>query len=349
MNETKEWVSVVLPVFNTEKYIVECLSALKNQTYKYIDLFIVDDGSTDNTRAVIDDFINKFGIKNWVVISTSNEGVSNARNIALDQIDRSKKKYKYIYFSDSDDFISKDAIEYAVYAIKKYKSESCYFNIVRFNKENFREAYTRSEMEKKQHLNYIVLEGDEIITQYLKLEKKWKHHPSSDCFLNNKLFLIDIINGLRFDCQLKRSNDFDFFLRLLPEVKKVVIINKGTYFYRLRKSSISSRVALYGDFTACQKCFANSERYSEKQLSGILTRMIRAVYLDAEYYIINEEFDKFEEEREVINRIIGNYLKITKYDKYLYIIKAPRLFVEIYFKVRHFFKKNKLLSEKYYE
>lgn len=92
-------VSIIIPVYNVEKYIDKCINSAVNQTLKDIEIIIIDDGSTDNSINIIKKYEIRYS--NIVVVNQSNKGVSASRNIGLD-----KAKGEYIYFLDSDDYIN---------------------------------------------------------------------------------------------------------------------------------------------------------------------------------------------------------------------------------------------------
>ena len=97
-------VSIIVPVYNTEKYICECLHSLIQQSYSHIEIIAVDDGSTDSSLSILNDISEKDN--RLKVFSQPNQGVSATRNLAL-----SEATGEYIMFVDSDDYIIKDTIE----------------------------------------------------------------------------------------------------------------------------------------------------------------------------------------------------------------------------------------------
>ena len=106
-------ISVVVPVYNVEKYIDRCLNSIINQTYRKLEIIIVNDGSTDNSRKIIDKF-SKMDSR-IIVIDKNNGGLSEARNVGINAATGD-----YITFIDSDDFVSYDYIEYLYSLIEKY-------------------------------------------------------------------------------------------------------------------------------------------------------------------------------------------------------------------------------------
>ena len=110
----KDLISIIINVYNGEKYIDRCLDIVINQTYKNLEILIINDGSVDNTLKLC----KKYKDKRIKIITTENQGLSLSRNVGLDNATG-----KYIYFLDVDDYIEKDTIEYLYKLSKKYKSK----------------------------------------------------------------------------------------------------------------------------------------------------------------------------------------------------------------------------------
>ena len=107
MRKDTPLVSIIVPVYNVEPYVEECLESLVNQTYKNLEIILVDDGSTDNSGKICDEYGNRFNqIK---VIHKQNEGLGMARNTGLDHASGD-----FVYFFDSDDYIELDELEYLI-------------------------------------------------------------------------------------------------------------------------------------------------------------------------------------------------------------------------------------------
>lgn len=109
--ENSPYISVVVPVYNTEKYLNRCLDSLVNQTYKDIEIICVNDGSKDNSLNVLKEYASKY--KRIKIIDQENQGVSVARNAGIDVA-----KGKYISFVDSDDYVDLDMYENIVNSLK---------------------------------------------------------------------------------------------------------------------------------------------------------------------------------------------------------------------------------------
>ncbi len=99
----KDYVSIIVPIYNAEKTLARCLTSIINQTYKKIELILVNDGSTDSSRTICDKYRDNQSV---VVIDKINGGVSSARNVGLDCATG-----EYILFVDSDDYLEKNMLE----------------------------------------------------------------------------------------------------------------------------------------------------------------------------------------------------------------------------------------------
>lgn len=118
-------ISVIIPVYNTEKYLDKCVESFINQTFRNIEIILVDDGSIDNSPFICDEFAKKDSrIK---VIHKKNGGLSDARNVGIENVSGN-----LITFFDSDDFVDSDYIEYLYNLKNKYKTDVsvCAYNVV---------------------------------------------------------------------------------------------------------------------------------------------------------------------------------------------------------------------------
>ena len=102
--QSKEMVSIIIPVYNVEKYIVECLESVVNQTYENLEIILVNDGSTDNSKEICLEYAQRD--QRIKLYSKENGGLSSARNYGL-----SKVTGNYVFFLDSDDYLVTDTIE----------------------------------------------------------------------------------------------------------------------------------------------------------------------------------------------------------------------------------------------
>ena len=157
---TDSLVSVIIPVYNVEKYLSQCLESVINQTYKNLEIVVIDDGSTDNSGQICDSFGK--ADSRIVVIHSENRGVSVARNIGIQNAHG-----EFISFVDSDDFLDEDFYEYLVSLIRIDNCDIAYCS--------YRKIYNDEPVnsEKSQIKKSIVLTGREAAINALRLRKEF--------------------------------------------------------------------------------------------------------------------------------------------------------------------------------
>ena len=226
-------VSVVLPVFNVEKYLDRCLKSVTEQTYKNLDIILVDDGSTDSSSAKCDQWAEK---DNRIrVIHKNNAGLGRARNTGIDYA-----KGEYIYFLDSDDYITDTAIEKMLEDATKHGSEIVLFGFSRVNKNG---EVIFSSIPHPQKNYYSDSEICDIILPNLFGE---------GCEIENNmglwgsawtsLFSMELINRTGWKFASERdyiSEDVYSFLDLYSSVKAVSVLSESLYYYCENESSLS--------------------------------------------------------------------------------------------------------------
>lgn len=213
-------ISIVIPVYNEENYLKETINAVINQTYKNLEIIIVNDGSIDNSKKIIDYYAS---IDDRIKpIHKENSGVSNSRNVALDNVTG-----KYVCFMDADDYISKDYVSYLYKILKENEAEislvpTPYDFTGKIDIEEI--INSRDYLEKK---SIRVINGKEATKQMLYYHIK----ISSWC----KLISMDLINKykIRFNPKLKCGEGFNFCTTCLQRAKKVAVGYKTIYFYRV--------------------------------------------------------------------------------------------------------------------
>lgn len=209
-------ISVVVPIYNVEKYLERCVNSIINQTYKNLDIILVDDGSQDNSGKICNKYKEKYS--NIHVIHQKNQGLSVARNNGL-----AIAKGDYITFIDSDDWIKEDMIESLFNAIQKYKADIA--------SVGFCDVYDNGQIIK--HAKYTKIE---VLTKEKALE----------CFLFNdyltvcvcgKLYKTDIWNGIQCPPGKLFEDQYTTY-KLLDKSNKVVFVSNSYYYYYKRSGSI---------------------------------------------------------------------------------------------------------------
>ena len=204
-------VSIIVPVYNVEKYLSECINSLINQTYKNIEIILVDDGSTDNSGAISDEFAK--ADDRIIVYHIENRGVSAARNLAL-----SKLTGEYVTFVDSDDWVDEEYIEYLLTGIVENKVEIAMCNHYRY--------FTNGEI--KIMLKY----KERVVNQDKALNPFSKYYISYSC---TTLFKMN--DSLRFDENSKVGEDLIYRTKYIMNSSKMYAGDKPLYYYRIHPNS----------------------------------------------------------------------------------------------------------------
>ena len=207
----KDLISVIIPVYNVEKYIEKCIYSVINQTYKNIEIILVDDGSTDISGKICDDFEKKdYRIK---VIHKKNGGLSDARNVGIDV-----STGKYIVFIDSDDYVDKKHIEYLYNMITKNNADIsiCQFNIVYENSDIQITDFTKKDT--------IKIFDNKKALETMLYNKKF---CNSAC---TKMYKKELFDDIRFPIG-KLYEDLGTTYKLIEKTTKVVLGQRTTYNY----------------------------------------------------------------------------------------------------------------------
>lgn len=229
-----ELISVVVPVYNTEKFLFRCVDSICNQTYTNLEIILVDDGSPDNCPSMCDELCAKDNrIK---VIHKQNAGLGCARNDGL-----SIATGEYVTFIDSDDWISLDHIENLYNAIKKYDADISLGNHTKVSADGI-------ETVKMLSLNEGVYEGNNII-EYLILPLIGTDvNAHSDILINSSVAM----NMYRMDCIKKNdiqfiseryavAEDFYFNIDCFNYANRIVYVKEKGYYYFQNFQSISEK------------------------------------------------------------------------------------------------------------
>jgi len=208
--------SIIVPVYNVEPYLVDCLESIINQSFEDFELILIDDGSTDYSGHIIDNYAIKD--KRIVVIHQKNQGLSGARNAGLDLA-----KGEYITFVDSDDKIQEDTYKKNMEVLlKDFNIDALQFPTSGFF-DNTKIVY-----------NKIFVGESDVFTN-------WWEGNILNFSMCNKIFHNKIFSNIRYPIG-HVFEDYFLVVELSNIIKKIYISNKGCYFYRVREGSISSGV-----------------------------------------------------------------------------------------------------------
>lgn len=216
-------ISIIIPIYNVEKYLKHCINSVIRQTYSNIEIILVDDGSTDNCRKICDDF--KILDSRVKVIHKENGGLSDARNIGIDN-----SSGKYIAFLDSDDYISKYYIEVLYNSLINNESDLSECDYLEVDNDNEEINLNINNMNRYTY-NYT---GIEMLNNLY----------STDAVINviacNKLYKKELFDNIRYP-KGKIHEDEATTYKIFYKIKKATIVRVKLYFYRKNPNSITRK------------------------------------------------------------------------------------------------------------
>lgn len=216
-------ISIIVPVYNVEKYLTICIESLIKQTYRKIEIILLDDGSKDSSLQICNDYAKED--PRIVVIHQENQGPSRTRNNGLDIASG-----KYVMFVDSDDYIEETMIEKMVAAIETNNADLVIGGYTRFT-DNSDDPRTYSK-----EPSAVFESKKQLALLYTK--------PNTNMFgisIWGKLYRNDIIqnNNIRFKPEISYEEDCQFNIDYFEHIDRTVVINEVFYHYRQMEVSLS--------------------------------------------------------------------------------------------------------------
>lgn len=213
----QELISIIVPIFNTEKYLHQCLDSILSQSYENFECLLINDGSTDASASICREYIAKDA--RFRYFEKENGGVSSARNLGIE-----RSGGAYITFIDSDDWIEFDYLEVLYAAIIQETADisvSTYRTYEMSKNQWLFHAFKRVEHQK-------VFSRQELLNQLMFLYSL----DSSYGFVSCKLVRKSILNGIWFNESTHLGEDMEFWFKLYLIAEKSVFSNRDTYVYR---------------------------------------------------------------------------------------------------------------------
>ena len=321
-------ISIIVPIYNIEEYISECIDSILKQSYKNIEVILIDDGSTDNSGKLCDNYCELD--KRIKVIHCKNGGLSAARNIGIKICTGD-----YIIFLDGDDFLVENCIE----DICKKINENINVDIIcgkiikYYPDKQIKEDF---ELDEKKILNK---EGIEVLTYFYREIKEtgmwaaWRSIYNRKFLIRNNLFFTEGIT----------SEDLDLVPKIYIKANRIVPYNKPFYYYRqLRPNSIMNTVN-FKRFDDIVKIINNhlqmieDDKYDDKFKKAFTNKLAN---LYASYFLIIGDTNL--NDRENVEEVMNNLKWILKYSsglrgKYAYFMEkviGMRLTYKFYFIIK---------------
>ena len=304
-------ISIVVPVYNAEKTLKECLDSLINQTYKNLEIILINDGSKDHSLKICKKYQEKD--KRIILIDNKNHGVSYTRNVGIE-----KSTGDFIMFVDSDDYIDINMIKEMLNYQKTNNADLVQCNLLYF--DSTRKYIPYSNMNTVEINNLTDITNSLISINYLNCVNKGIFGPVR-C-IGGKIYRTSIIknNNIKFDNKIYIFEDGIFNLKYYKYANKINLINKPYYKYRQSETSTSYRYNK-DQLKQYDLIFDNLKEYKELkeyQYSYYLNAFeLLSAYIKREYKFKSRNYKSFKKiVKSVINKeIYKETIKIVKYNK----------------------------------
>ncbi len=215
-------ITIIVPVYNVQSYLTICLESIVKQTYNYLQIILVDDGSPDDCPYICDEWEKKD--KRIKVIHKTNGGLSDARNVGLNYA-----KGRFICFVDSDDILDRHYIEwlYEAICVSNAKMAACDIECF-YDGDLIKKSGTRPP--------YKVYSSEEALNQIL-------HGVGIRAIACNKLYRTDILDGEKFVYGKHHEDEF-FTYRIVDKAEKIAFVPAQLYYYRQHPGSITASFSI---------------------------------------------------------------------------------------------------------
>ena len=227
-----ELISVIVPVYNVEKYLRECIDSIIRQTYKNIEIILIDDGSKDSSGQICDEYTKKD--KRIKVIHQENRGVSSSRNLGI-----KKSNGKWITFVDSDDWLEDNFIEVLFNIAKRENADISISGYNRVQNSKIEKINISTEIQEYNSYEYLI---------------KTLNPQTGLGFCHMRLIRKAVINNIQFDENLPVAEDALFNMQISTKINKAIHSNKNLYNYRNNSESVVKKY---------------NEKYAQKYLEAM--------------------------------------------------------------------------------
>lgn len=244
--------SVIVPVYNAEKYLPKCLDSIRNQTYEDIEVILINDGSTDNSENICEHYVKND--RRFILYNITNSGPACARNMGLEVA-----RGDYISFVDSDDYIEPDIYEKLIYSIEHDMVQMAICNWYIYMNAKKRSDIGEKGIIKSKKLTYIIVSDDEKGGGgYL-----WNKVICKKTIYNNSGQLI------KFNTEVDVYEDKIWLLKVLKNVHEIMLMDYVGYNYIVHEKSLTNR--RYSDRI---DNFIKAWKLIERELDDKLTKSI---------------------------------------------------------------------------
>lgn len=257
---TNPLVSIIIPCYNNTQYLIEAINSAVNQTYKNIEIIVVDDGSDQETKSIINSQVANIDI----LITQNNCGLSAARNRGID-----KASGKFIQFLDGDDFLKPEKIDYSLKKLDNMDQENCIIisDFMLFNDE-------------KQTLLPAYVDFKTIDFKFDQILYKWDENFSIP--IHCGLFERNLFNDFRFSEKLRSKEDWVMWVNLFKKEPRVFFVDKPLVIYRVHSGSMTHSLNMFEDHMSALEILKNN--LSVEEYEKLLKKFVQRYYNKSLYF-----------------------------------------------------------------
>lgn len=291
----KETISIIVPVYNVEKYLKKCIESIINQTYSNLEIILVDDGTKDNSGMICDEYAQKDNrIK---VIHKENGGLSDARNAGMRMATG-----EYIAFVDGDDYIENDMYEFLYNELKKENAD-----ISICNRYLAYENGTIKNIEK--HKTRKILNNVEGLIEL-------NSFTSFDMAVWDKLYKKEIFNGIEFP-KGKNFEDYYVMHKIIAKASKIVYNSTPKYYYVQRENSISRNKDISFAFALIDASYEQISFFEENFPEILYIAKSHQAYIAIAIYNEFIRYNQTCDRKKELKQIVTKNLKYIIKNKYI--------------------------------
>lgn len=286
----KELISVMIPVYNVEKFLPYSLESVINQTYKNLEIIIINDGSTDGSKAICEQYAKND--KRIKLLSQKNQGLSAARNAGLNIVTG-----KYIGFVDSDDVISLEFYECLYKLLKETNSDISECASVQISDEDL--FNNKTKFDNINNLDFITTDSLGALN---RINSEEIYITGKSIVVWNKLYKKELFDDIRFPVGKKYEDDLTTY-KLFNKIHKLVSTEKVLYDYVQRKNSLMHKDFSIGRLEALE-VFDNYEQFFKEYNNRYLYAKCLVRYLRILCTILEELNNSQYEDKEKVKNIL---------------------------------------------
>lgn len=291
-------ISVIVPIYNAAQYLEKCVNAILEQTYNEIEILLIDDGSSDNSGELCDEYEErKFCIH---VIHTENGGAAHARNVGLDNA-----QGDYIVFVDADDVIPEDHLQVLAETQEKYDADMVVASVT--------------------YVPGPTVGCKECVCNTWEFIEKVLYRDGAADYPISKLYRREMFEGIRFKEGIT-SEDFELFYRLYKRAKIIAVTDATTYYYKQNPGSVSNGSFSEKFFNRIDICKNIIRELSNEKPELLLAA--QALYVDEAIWLYGILPVSFKKEKNKLKSIVrSNAKKVLQNKK---VVKNRKLRILIF-------------------